>query len=121
MSVLDLLQNKPSSYLNSKLKEPDNVVGEGEEDDDDDEEPALAHVCWLRIILPYISESTYNHYLAESFHKGCVPLHRHCHGGVDAACEGDVDEGQQDGDGLEQGEVLGWGEMGGPGVDKVGK
>ena len=45
-------------------------------------------------------------YLAKSFHKGGVPFHRHGHCGVDTACEGDVDEGQEDGDGLEQGQVL---------------
>ena len=45
-------------------------------------------------------------YLAKSLNKGGVPLHRHSHCGVDTACEGDVDEGQEDGDGLEQGEVL---------------
>ena len=35
------------------------------------------------------------------------PLPRWCR----RACEGYVDEGQQDGDGLEQGEVLGLGEV----------
>ena len=49
LSVFDLIESEHCGYLNSKLKEPDNVVGEGEEDDDDDEEPTLAHFCWLRI------------------------------------------------------------------------
>ena len=42
----------------------------------------------------------------ESFVKSCVPLQGHSHGGVDTCCEGDVDEGHQDGDGPEQGQVL---------------
>ena len=42
----------------------------------------------------------------DSFGKSCVPLQGHSHGGVDTGCEGDVDEGHQDGDGLEQGQVL---------------
>ena len=42
----------------------------------------------------------------DSFGKCCVSLQGHSHSGVDTACEGDVDEGHQDGDQLEQGEVL---------------
>ena len=42
----------------------------------------------------------------DGLHESCAPLHSHSHGGVDAAREGDVDEGHQDGDGLEQGQVL---------------
>ena len=45
--------------------------------------------------------------LFKNINKSCVSLHRHSHGGVDTGGEGDVDEGHQDGDGLEQGEVLG--------------
>ena len=42
----------------------------------------------------------------DGLHESSVPLQGHCHGGVDAAGEGYVDEGHQDGDGLEQGQVL---------------
>ena len=45
-------------------------------------------------------------YLAKRLTKGCIPLHRHSHGGVHTACEGDVDEGHQDRDALQQGVVL---------------
>ena len=44
--------------------------------------------------------------LFEKINKSCVSLHRHSHGGVDTGGEGDVDEGHQDGDGLQHGEVL---------------
>ena len=42
----------------------------------------------------------------QNINKGGVPFHRNGHGGVDTGSEGDVDEGHQDGDQLEQGEVL---------------
>ena len=45
-------------------------------------------------------------HLPESINKSAVSLNGHSHGGVDTGSEGDVDEGHQDGDGLEQGEVL---------------
>ena len=44
--------------------------------------------------------------LLEKFYKSCVSLHCHSHGGVDTGGEGDVDEGYQDWDGLQHGQVL---------------
>ena len=44
--------------------------------------------------------------LLEKIYKSCVSFHRHSHGGVDTGGEGDVDEGHQDGDGPQHGEVL---------------
>jgi hypothetical protein len=48
-----------------------------------------------------------NSNLFKNINKSGVPFHRHGHGGVDTGGEGDVDEGHQDGDQLEQGEILG--------------
>ena len=92
-------------YLHIKLEEPDNVVWEGEYDDEDDEEPSMTLISWF----------------PENINESCVALHSHSHGGVDTGCEGDVDEGDQDGDHLQHGEVLQGGEEGGRGVDNVGK
>ena len=41
-----------TKYLNCKLKEPDNVVGEGEDNDDDDDEPSFGRLEWkIELIL----------------------------------------------------------------------
>ena len=44
--------------------------------------------------------------LFKNIDKSCVSLHRHSHGGVDTGREGYVDEGHQDGDGLQHRQVL---------------
>ena len=62
------------------------------------------HTYWLADAKYWLHNLFDSSYLAKSLHKGGVPLHGH--GGVHTAGEGDVDEGQEDWDGLEQGEVL---------------
>ena len=59
-----------------------------------------------RAVVSRISIRTNTANLFKDIDESGVPLHRHSHGGVDTASEGGVDEGHQDGDGLQQGEVL---------------
>ena len=92
------------SYFNIELKEPDNIVEEGEAEDDDDEEPAMALGCGLETGCKN-NNGKIDH-LLKSINESCVSFHRHSHGGVDTGGEGDVDEGHQDRDALQQGVVL---------------
>ena len=60
---------------------------------------------WKSFVVKIIKKEKSSN-LFEKINKSCVSLHRHSHGGVDTGGEGDVDEGHQDGDGLQHGKVL---------------
>ena len=59
-----------------------------------------------KVVVSRILKRTNTSNLFKDIDESGVPLHRHSHGGVDTGSEGGVDERHQDGDGLQQGQVL---------------
>ena len=40
-----------STHLHLELKEPDKIIGEGEQEDDDNKEPSIALGSWLETLF----------------------------------------------------------------------
>ena len=101
------------NYHNSKLKEPDGVVGEGEGDDEDDKEPAMTHFGWLhrKVSIATLSVDEVAPDLTEILTHGGVPLKSHSNSSVDTTSDGNVYEGNEDGNSSKDWKVLDWSQV----------